>query len=48
MLWNINDIEHVVEADRANVWHHRTQHKKLKPLTLWSSKGKACGFERAW
>ena len=29
-----NDISHVVEADRAHVWHHLIQHKPLKPMTL--------------
>ena len=24
-----NDISHVVEADKAHVWHHLTQHKKF-------------------
>ena len=39
---NINDIEHVVEADRANVWHHLTQHKKFEtadPLVIVEGKG---------
>ena len=38
----INDIEHVIEADRANVWHHLTQHKKFEtadPLIIVEGKG---------
>ena len=25
-----NDISHVVEADRAHVWHHLIQHKPFE------------------
>ena len=46
-----NDPEHVVEADRAHVWHHLIQHKPFetidpriivegKGLRLWDIKGK--------
>ena len=38
----INDIEHVIEADRKNVWHHLTQHKKFEtvdPLIIVEGKG---------
>ncbi|SFS01430.1 aminotransferase family protein [Yoonia litorea] len=46
-----NDPEHVVEADRAHVWHHLSQHKPYetidpriivegKGLRLWDIKGK--------
>jgi len=24
-----NDLSHVVEADKAHVWHHLTQHQKF-------------------
>ena len=37
-----NDLEHVVEADRANVWHHLVQHKKFEsvdPLIIVEGKG---------
>ncbi|MDA8870692.1 aminotransferase class III-fold pyridoxal phosphate-dependent enzyme [Rhizobiaceae bacterium] len=37
-----NDISHVVEADRKNVWHHLTQHKKFEtvdPLIIVEGKG---------
>ena len=37
-----NDIEHVVEADRANVWHHLAQHKKFEtidPLIIVEGRG---------
>ena len=39
---NQNDISHVVAADRANVWHHLTQHKKfddVDPLIIVEGKG---------
>ncbi|MDJ0824047.1 MAG: aminotransferase class III-fold pyridoxal phosphate-dependent enzyme [Rhodobacter sp.] len=46
-----NDISHVVEADRAHVWHHLIQHKPFetadprviiegKGLRVWDAKGK--------
>lgn len=46
-----NDLEKVVEADRANVWHHLTPHKKFetidptiivegKGMEVWDAKGK--------
>ena len=37
-----NDYSGVVEADRANVWHHLTQHKKFEtvdPLIIIEGKG---------
>ncbi|GAB5470908.1 MAG: aminotransferase class III-fold pyridoxal phosphate-dependent enzyme [Rhodospirillales bacterium] len=37
-----NDYSHIVEADRAHVWHHLTQHKKyetLDPLVIIEGKG---------
>ena len=37
-----NDISHVVEADRAHVWHHLTQHRKFDtadPLIIVEGKG---------
>ncbi|MEO1711582.1 MAG: aminotransferase class III-fold pyridoxal phosphate-dependent enzyme [Pseudomonadota bacterium] len=37
-----NDFSHVIEADRANVWHHLTQHKKFEtadPLVIIEGKG---------
>ena len=41
-----NDIKHVVEADKAHVWHHLTPNTEvLIPPTLRSLlKGRACGF----
>ncbi len=27
-MGNFNDISEVVEADRAHVWHHLSQHKQ--------------------
>jgi len=39
---NVNDISHVVQADKANVWHHLTQHKKfdnVDPLIIVEGKG---------
>lgn len=39
---NVNDISHVVQADKANVWHHMTQHKKfdnVDPLIIVEGKG---------
>ena len=46
-----NDISHVVDADRAHVWHHLTQHKPFetgeprvivegKGMRVWDQKGK--------
>jgi len=37
-----NDYSSIVEADRANVWHHLTQHKKFEtvdPLIIIEGKG---------
>ncbi|MGI9521191.1 MAG: aspartate aminotransferase family protein [Hyphomicrobiaceae bacterium] len=37
-----NDIERIVEADRANVWHHLAQHKKFEtadPVVMVEGKG---------
>jgi taurine-pyruvate aminotransferase len=39
---DINDLSAVVEADRTNVWHHLTQHKKFEtidPLMIIEGKG---------
>ena len=46
-----NDLSHVIEADRAHVWHHLLQHKPLetgepriivegKGMRVWDQKGK--------
>ncbi len=46
-----NDISHVVEADRAHVWHHLSQHKQYETadpriivegrgMRVWDAKGK--------
>ncbi|MEP0944169.1 MAG: aminotransferase class III-fold pyridoxal phosphate-dependent enzyme [Rhizobiaceae bacterium] len=46
-----NDISHVVEADKAHVWHHLTQHKKFdatdpqiivegKGMRVWNQAGR--------
>ena len=46
-----NDLSHVVEADRANVWHHLIQHKPFetvdpkiivegKGIKVWDQRGK--------
>ncbi|MCY3996459.1 MAG: aminotransferase class III-fold pyridoxal phosphate-dependent enzyme [Rhodobacter sp.] len=46
-----NDVSHVIEADRAHVWHHLTQHKPFeltdprvivegKGLRIWDARGK--------
>ncbi len=46
-----NDISHVVDADRAHIWHHLTQHKPFetgepriivegKGMRVWDQKGK--------
>jgi len=48
---NVNDLSHVVEADRARVWHHLSQHKVYETvdprvfvegrgMRLWDTKGK--------
>lgn len=48
---NVNDLSHVVEADRAHVWHHLSQHKVYETvdprvfvegrgLRLWDTKGR--------
>ena len=37
-----NDYSGIVKADRANVWHHLTQHKKFEsvdPLIIIEGKG---------
>jgi taurine-pyruvate aminotransferase len=50
-VFNVNDMERVVEADRANVWHHLMQHKvfetadpkiivKGKGVRVWDAAGK--------
>ena len=39
---NPNDISHVVEADKAHVWHHLTNHSKFSdvdPLIIVEGKG---------
>ena len=41
-LVNPNDISHVVEADKAHVWHHLTNHSKFNdvdPLIIVEGKG---------
>ncbi|MBT6272679.1 MAG: aminotransferase class III-fold pyridoxal phosphate-dependent enzyme [Chromatiales bacterium] len=41
-LAQVNDIQHIVEADRANVWHHLAQHdkfEKVDPLVIVEGKG---------
>ncbi len=51
MLHFSNDLDHVVEADRANVWHHLLQHKALETtdpriivkgsgMRVWDQKGR--------
>ena len=46
-----NDLSHVIEADRAHVWHHLIQHKPFeendpriivegKGIRVWDQKGK--------
>ena len=48
---NQNDISHVVEADRAHIWHHLIQHKPFetgepriivegKGMRVWDQNGK--------
>lgn len=48
---SVNDLSHVVEADRAHVWHHLSQHKAYeavdprifvegKGMRLWDATGK--------
>ncbi len=50
-LQGMNDMERVVEADRAHVWHHLTQHKAFesidprvivegKGMRVWDAKGR--------
>ncbi len=37
-----NDISHVIEADKAHIWHHLTQHKKFDdqdPLIIVEGRG---------
>ena len=37
-----NDMEHIVETDRAHVWHHLSQHKKYEtadPMVIVEGKG---------
>jgi len=39
---NFNDISHVIEADKAHVWHHLTNHAKFNasdPLIIVEGKG---------
>ena len=39
-----NDLSHVIEADRAHVWHHLLQHKPLEtgePRIIVEGKGNA-------
>ncbi len=49
--FNENDLSHVVEADRAHIWHHLIQHKPFettdpriivegKGIHVWDQKGK--------
>ncbi len=49
--FNENDISHIVEADKAHVWHHLTQHKAFetgdpriilegKGMRVWDQNGK--------
>ncbi|WP_071673971.1 aminotransferase family protein [Nioella nitratireducens] len=49
--FNPNDLSHVIEADRANVWHHLIQHKPFetgepriivegKGMRVWDAHGK--------
>ncbi|WP_370270616.1 aminotransferase class III-fold pyridoxal phosphate-dependent enzyme, partial [Nioella sp.] len=49
--FNPNDLSHVIEADRANVWHHLVQHKPFetgepriivegKGMRVWDAHGK--------
>ena len=48
---NQNDISHVVEADRAHIWHHLIQHKPFETgepriivegngMRVWDQNGK--------
>ena len=50
-IFNENDISHVVEADRAHIWHHLSQHKPYetsdpriivegKGMKVWDQTGK--------
>jgi len=37
-----NDLEHIVETDRAHIWHHLSQHKKYEnvdPMVMVEGKG---------
>lgn len=39
---NVNDLSHVIESDRAHVWHHLSQHKKYEtvdPMIIVEGKG---------
>lgn len=49
--FSTNDMDHIIETDRANVWHHLTPHKKFetsdpliivegKGMEIWDIKGK--------
>lgn len=49
--FNENDIQHIVDADKAHVWHHLTQHKAFetgdpriilegKDMRVWDQNGK--------
>ncbi len=53
-----NDLRHVIEADRAHVWHHLSQHKPYETIDprimiegrgmrLWDATGKARVVGRA-
>ncbi len=40
--FSANDMDHIIEADRAHVWHHLTPHKKFEtsdPLVIVEGKG---------
>lgn len=50
-LFSVNDLDHVVEADKANVWHHLIQHKPFEAgepkvmvrgqgVRIWDARGK--------
>ncbi|MGE4325152.1 MAG: aspartate aminotransferase family protein [Pseudodonghicola sp.] len=50
-VFNENDLSHIVDADKAHVWHHLTQHKAFetgdpriilegKGMRVWDQKGK--------
>ncbi len=39
-----NDITDVIEADRAHIWHHLTQHKPFETIDpRVIVEGRACG-----